>query len=107
MSLPILFDLKGKRVWVAGHRGMVGSAIARRLVHEGCELLTTSSSEVDLTDQSATRGWMEKQRPDAIFLAAARVGGIFANSSIPADFISDNLAIALNVIRTAHHVRVG
>src|SRR5689334_141225 len=107
MSLPILFSLNGKRAWVAGHRGMVGSAIVRRLAGEGCEILTSTKSEVDLTDQNATEGWITKHRPDAIFLAAARVGGIFANSSIPADFIADNLSIALNVIRGAHLARVG
>lgn len=96
------FELHGKRVWIAGHRGMVGSAIARRLKAESCEILTAPRSAVDLRDQRATEGWIAANRPDAIFLAAARVGGIYANDTLPADFIADNLAIALNVIRASH-----
>src|SRR5579885_2191713 len=101
-----LFELRGKRVWVAGHRGMVGSAIVRRLASEGCDILTVARSAVDLRDRQATEEWIAANRPDAIFLAAARVGGIYANDSLPADFIVDNLAIALNVIRAAHAFNV-
>jgi GDP-L-fucose synthase len=96
-----LFDLRGRRVWVAGHRGMVGSAIVRRLEAEACEILTAPRDRLDLRDQRATYDWVAEQRPDAIFLAAARVGGIHANDSRPADFIHDNLAIELNVIEAA------
>ena len=92
------FPLAGKRVWVAGHRGMVGSAIARRLAAEDCELLTAGRDEVDLRDQAATRGWIADRRPDAVFVAAARVGGILANDSRPADFLLDNLLIQTNVM---------
>lgn len=100
------YDLKGKRVYVAGHRGMVGSAIVRRLSSEGCELLTASRFEVDLTRQSDVEVWMEKNHPDAVFLAAAKVGGIVANDSYPADFLYQNMLIAANVIHSAHETGV-
>ena len=106
MSPPLLFELAGKRVYVAGHTGMVGSAIARRLARENCEILTAGHGAVDLADQGQTEGWIAREKPDAVFLAAARVGGISANSSYPAAFIGDNLAIALNVIRAAQAVGV-
>lgn len=99
MSPPVLFDLKGKRVYVAGHRGMAGSAIVRRLAGEGCEILTAERNAVDLTDQSQTEGWLMGNKPDVVFLAAGHVGGIYANDTYPADFIADNLAIGLNIIR--------
>jgi GDP-L-fucose synthase len=103
---PLLFDLKGKRVYVAGHRGMAGSAIVRRLVGEGCEVLTADRRTLDLTQQADTERWLLDQRPDAVFLAAGHVGGIYANDTFPADFIVDNLAIGLNVIRGAHKAGV-
>lgn len=96
------YSLAGKTVWVAGHRGMVGSAIVRRLAAEDCEVLTVSRSEVDLRDQAAVRGWMASRRPDAVFLAAARVGGILANDRFPADFLYDNLMIEANIVEAAH-----
>jgi GDP-L-fucose synthase len=96
-----MFDLKGKRVWIAGHRGMVGSALARRLEREQVELIVAGRETVDLMDQAAVRGWMAKERPDAIFLAAAKVGGILANDSFPADFLYDNLMIEANIIEAA------
>ena len=99
MSPPVLFDLKGKRVYVAGNRGMAGSAIVRRLAGEGCEILTAERNAVDLTDQSQTEGWLMGNKPDVVFLAAGHVGGIYANDTYPADFIADNLAIGLNIIR--------
>jgi GDP-L-fucose synthase len=106
MSLPLLFDLAGKRVFVAGHRGMVGSAIVRRLAHEPCTILTVPRERLDLARQSDTEQWLLDSRPDVIFLAAGRVGGIHANNSFPAEFIADNLAIALNVISAAHAAKV-
>jgi len=106
MAPKLLFDISGKRVFVAGHRGLVGSAIVRRLAHENCEVLTADRTVVDLTDQRATESWLERARPDAIFLAAGLVGGIHANNTYPADFIANNLAIALNVIRCAHAIGV-
>lgn len=100
------FELLNKRVWVAGHRGMVGSAITRRLADEGCQVLIARREEVDLREQVQVRSWMEIHRPDAIFLAAAKVGGILANDTRPAEFLFDNLAIQTNVIETAHRVGV-
>jgi GDP-L-fucose synthase len=102
VTAPVLFDLTGKRVYVAGHTGMAGSALMRRLARENCEILTAGHRVLDLADQQQTERWFARERPDAVFVAAARVGGISANSSYPAAFIGDNLAIALNVIRGAH-----
>ena len=96
------FDLKGKRVFVAGHRGMVGSALMRRLALEGVELLTASRSELDLCNQAAVFDWFAKKRPQAVFLAAAKVGGIVANNTLRAEFIYENLVIAANGIHAAH-----
>jgi GDP-L-fucose synthase len=101
MAPPLLFDLKGKRVFVAGHKGMAGSAIVRRLASEDCEIVFVDRQTVDLTSQAAIESWLAVTRPDAVFLAAGRVGGIYANNTYPADFIVDNTAIALNVIRGA------
>ncbi len=95
------FDLAGKRVWVAGHRGMVGSAIVRRLASEKCEILTADRKTVDLTRQKETEEWLAANKPDAVFLAAARVGGIVANDTRPAEFLQENLAIQTNVIHGA------
>ena len=106
MTQPPLFDLRGKRIYVAGHKGMVGSAIVRRLATENAYILVADRNLLDLTNQKATEDWLELMRPDAIFLAAGKVGGIYANNTYPADFITNNLAIALNVIRGAHKVGV-
>ena len=89
----VVYPLNGRRVWVAGHRGMVGSAIVRRLATEGCEVITADRREVDLERQDQVENWMAKAKPDAIFLAAAKVGGILANDSFPADFLYANLMI--------------
>ena len=96
------FELKGRTVFVAGHRGMVGSALVRRLAEENVELLTTGRGELDLRDQAAVFDWFARKRPQVIFLAAAKVGGIYANNELRAEFIYDNLAIATNVIHAAH-----
>jgi len=101
-----LYDLEGKRVWVAGHGGMVGSALCRRLADEPCTVLTCERREVDLTRQAEVEAWLEAARPDAIFLAAAKVGGILANDRQPAAFLYDNLMIEANVIHAARHVGV-
>jgi GDP-L-fucose synthase len=98
---PDGYDLSAKRVWVAGHRGMVGAAIVRRLASESCEIITADRSVVDLTRQEAVERWMAEVRPQAIFVAAAKVGGILANSSFPATFLYDNLMIEANVIHAA------
>jgi GDP-L-fucose synthase len=100
------FALAGKRVYVAGHTGMVGSAIVRRLQVEGCEILTAKRPDFDLRRSEQVDRWMVEAKPDAVFLAAGKVGGIHANSTYPADFVADNLAIALNVIRTAYEAGV-
>ena len=91
-----------KRIWVAGHRGMVGSAICRQLIARGDNVITADRNVVDLRNQIAVEVWLRQNRPDAIMFAAAKVGGILANNSLPADFIYDNLAIATNVIHSAH-----
>ena len=95
------FDLADRRVWVAGHTGMVGAAIVRRLASEACEILTVGRAKVDLRRQSEVEQWMAEAKPEAVFLAAARVGGILANDSRPAEFIYDNLAIETNIIHGA------
>lgn len=96
-----VFELEGKRIWIAGHRGMVGSALVRLLSGENCEVLTVPRSEIDLRDQAATRRWMADTKPDAVIMAAARVGGIAANSASPVAFLYDNLMIEANVIEAA------
>jgi len=98
MTAPAEFDLKGKRVFVAGNRGMVGAALVRRLASEGCTILTAPKAELDLTRQNVVEDWLAAKKPDAVFLAAARVGGIHANNSRPAEFLYENLAIQNAVI---------
>jgi GDP-L-fucose synthase len=105
MSEPV-YSLRGKRIWVAGHRGMVGSALTRRLAREDCEVIVTPRGDVDLARQVDVEAWMAEARPQAIFLAAARVGGIRANDSFPADFLYQNLMIEANVIEAARRTRV-
>ncbi|CAM5525433.1 GDP-L-fucose synthase [Frigidibacter albus] len=100
------YDLTGKRIWVAGHRGMVGGAVVRRLASEECEVITAGRDVVDLVDQRAVHDWMAATRPDAIVLAAAKVGGIHANSTRPVDFLYDNLMIEANIIHAAHEADV-
>lgn len=95
------YSLQGKRVWVAGHRGMAGSAISRRLARENCELVTASRQELNLLHQADVQKWLSAAKVDAIFLAAAKVGGILANSTKPAEFIYENLMIEANVIHSA------
>ncbi|MGR6466211.1 GDP-L-fucose synthase [Rhizobium sp. PAMB 3182] len=101
-----LYDLKGKRVWVAGHRGMVGSAIVRRLQQEDCEILTVGRDQADLRDQAATSAWIAREKPQAVFLAAAKVGGILANDTRPAEFLYDNLMIEANIIEASYRAGV-
>jgi GDP-L-fucose synthase len=108
MSVPadIIYPLAGKRVFVAGHRGMVGSALVRRLQTMDCEVVTAARNTLDLMDQAATFAWLKDVRPDIVLMAAAKVGGILANSTRPADFIYDNLAMAANVIHGAHQADI-
>jgi len=100
------YALAGKRIWVAGHRGMVGSALVRRLARENCTILTAGRGEVDLRRQAEVESFLARERPQSVFLAAARVGGILANDRNPASFLYDNLMIAANVIEAAHKHRV-
>ena len=106
MTPPLLFDFRGKRVFVTGHNGMAGSAIVRRLATEGCEVLTVDRRDLDLRQQEPVERWLMQHRPDAVINAAGQVGGIYANDTFPADFIVDNLAIGLNVIRGAFNAGV-
>jgi GDP-L-fucose synthase len=106
MPSSIPYELQSKRIWVAGHRGLVGSALIRRLEREGCEIVTAPRATCDLRDAAQVDRFMEEIRPRAIFLAAARVGGIHANDAFPADFIYDNLMIQTNVIGAAHRFSV-
>ena len=100
------FALAGRKVWVAGHRGMVGRALMQRLAGEDIELLTVGRETLDLRRQADVEAWMAEARPDVVFLAAATVGGILANDTRPADFLYDNLAIEANLIHAAHRFAV-
>jgi GDP-L-fucose synthase len=100
------YGLAGKRVWVAGHRGMVGAAVARQLERENCTVLTVGRDRLDLRDAAAVKAWMGGEKPHAVVLAAAKVGGIVANDSWPADFLHENLAIENAVIHAAFETRV-
>ena len=104
--LDVPYSLKGKKVWVAGHNGMVGAAVVRRLAGEGCTLLTTDRERLDLCDQAAVCRWMMESQPDVVVLAAARVGGILANAQNPAPFFYENMMIAANVLHTAYEAKV-
>lgn len=97
-----VYDLAGKRVWIAGHRGMVGSALVRRLQTEGCELISAGRGELDLRRQDQVEQWMAANKPDTVVVAAATVGGILANDTRPAEFIYDNLMIEANIIHASH-----
>jgi GDP-L-fucose synthase len=106
MAAELPFRLQGRRVFVAGHRGMVGQAICRRLSAENCEVLTIGRVEVDLRRQQETEKWVAKAKPDAVFVAAATVGGILANATRPAEFLYDNLAIETNLIEASRKAGV-
>lgn len=101
-----IYSLHGKRVWVAGHRGMVGSAIVRRLEREECEILTVGRDTVDLANQAQTSEWIAKTQPHAVFLAAAKVGGILANDTRPAEFLYENLMIESNIIDASYRAGI-
>jgi GDP-L-fucose synthase len=100
------FTLPGKRIWVTGHRGMVGRAVSDRLDKAGSIVLEADRKSIDLRDQSAVRHYMQREKPDAIVIAAAKVGGILANATYPADFLYDNLMIEANLIEAAHTIGV-
>jgi GDP-L-fucose synthase len=101
-----MFDLAGKRVFVAGHSGMAGSALVRRLAQENCDLLVAERRELDLTRQDDTERYLAAAKPDVVIMAAGVVGGILANMTYPANFLADNLAMALNCIHASHRVGV-
>jgi GDP-L-fucose synthase len=101
-----LFDLSGKRIYVAGHHGMVGSAIVRRLGRESCEVITAGRDQVDLERQGETEQFLAATKPEVVIIAAAKVGGIHANDAFPADFISENLAIARNAVHASYQAGV-
>lgn len=103
---PVIFSLASKRVWVAGHNGLVGSALVRRLKREDCQVLTVDRKSLDLRSQADVAAWLANNRPDAIFIAAALVGGIHANATRPAEFLYDNLAIGSNIIHGATRTKV-
>lgn len=102
----MLFPIVGKRIWVTGDRGLVGSSVVRRLGQVDCQILTAHRSELDLRDQAAVRVWMTQNQPEVVVLAAAKVGGIFANSEKPAEFLYDNLMIESNIIHAAYQTGV-
>ncbi len=106
IKLAEAFKLAGKKVWVAGASGMVGGATVRRLASEDCEILTPGHSELDLIDQAAVKQWLAAHKPDVVVIAAATVGGILANSTRPAEFIYNNIAIESNIIHASHQNNV-
>ncbi len=95
------YSLQNKRIWIAGHQGMVGSSVFRRLQQENCEILTATRQQLDLCRQDQVETWLNNNKPDAIILCAAKVGGILANNTYPADFIYQNLMIETNIIHAA------
>ena len=102
----MFFDLENKRIFIAGHRGMVGSAVVRRLKSENCEILTADRKTLDLRDEGTTTEWMLENNPDAVIMAAARVGGIVANNTYPVDFLQENVSIQNSVFAAAHAANV-
>lgn len=96
-----MFDLSGRKIWVAGHRGMVGSALVRRLARDGHDVLTTGNARLDMIRQADVEAFMASNRPDVVIIAAAKVGGIAANAARPVDFLHDNLMIEANIMRAA------
>lgn len=106
MAHNIPYSLSGKTIWVAGETGLVGKALLRRLARESCRVISAPHAVLDLTDQRATHNWLGDMKPDAVIMAAGRVGGIGANAAAPASFLSDNLAMAQNVIDGAHRAGV-
>jgi len=102
----LIFDLTGRRIWIAGHRGMVGSAVCRRLISESCEVITSEREDLDLRRQSEVEAWMADSRIDVVVIAAATVGGIIANDERPAEFLYDNLMIEANIINCSYKLGI-
>lgn len=105
-NLKGMFSLENKRVWIAGHTGMVGNALVKRLSKERCRLLSVGRDELDLTNQDDVQAWLKNAKPDVIIIAAARVGGINVNNMRPVDFLYDNLMIQSNIMNSANHIGV-
>ena len=105
LTTPI-FSLTGKKIYVAGHNGMVGSAIIRRLKKIDCDCLTVNSSDLDLMKINDVDNWFKENKPDVVFMAAAKVGGIHANNSYPVDFLYENIAIQNSLILNSHKYKV-
>ena len=101
------FDISGKRIFVAGHKGLVGQALVRRLAEEPVEIVTAGRAEVDLRDQGATKAYLKRTAPDIVIVAAAKVGGILANATYPVEFLNDNLLIESNLIAGSHEAEIG
>ena len=99
----MVYDLTNKKIWIAGHRGMVGGALIRRLVSESCQVLTADRKTLDLSQQTNVETWVARNQPDAIIIAAAKVGGIHANNTSPVDFLQTNLQIQTNIMTAAHN----
>lgn len=102
----MIYDLSGKKIWIAGHRGMVGGALVRRLACEHCRILIADRDTLDLTQQKDVEAWLSQHKPDAIVVAAAKVGGIHANNTAPVDFLQTNLQIQTNIMAAAHNFNV-
>lgn len=102
----MVYDLTNKKIWIAGHRGMVGGALVRRLASESCEILTADRKALDLSQQTDVETWVSQNQPDAIIIAAAKVGGIHANNTSPVDFLQTNLQIQTNIMAAAHNCDV-
>lgn len=100
------YPLAGKRIWVAGHRGLVGAALVQRLQYEDCTILTVPRQQLDLRQPDQVSLWLRETKPQAVIVAAAKVGGIHANASRPAEFLYDNLMIEANIIEAARQSRV-
>ena len=102
----MLFKISEKKIFVAGHNGMVGRAICKKLQKENCEILTVEKSNCDLRNQKEVNNWMMENKPEGVIICAAKVGGILANDSFPVDFLEDNLLIQTNLIKSSYNVRV-
>jgi len=105
-KIATTYGLEGKSVWIAGGRGMLGAALARRLAGEDCEIIATGREDLDLTSQAAVNAWVDDRRPDVAIISAAKVGGIAANAALPVDFLVDNALIAINTLSACHRARV-
>ena len=100
------YNLENKKIFVAGHNGMVGKAVSKRLISENCEILMVDKKKCNLTNEKETENWFEENKPDGVIICAARVGGILANESFPVEFLQENLLIQTNIIKSSHKTGV-